>query len=133
MPLGYVRGSGAPQECICFADWKMENGQIVWLLNTGNEFSRTPIPDTASFENVGEFYKDPNPESEYVLHYFCIGDEFAIVAEKNNRAELDRLETEVKQYIYKRDMKKLVLERDAIWTELRRVETEIGNLWSSLC
>ena len=63
MPLGYVRGSGAPQECICFADWKMENGQIVWLLNTGSEFSRTPIPDFATIENVGEFYKDPNPES----------------------------------------------------------------------
>lgn len=133
MPLGYVRGTGEPQQCICFADWKIENGQIVWLLTCGSEFSRTPIPHTVTFENVGEFYKDPNPESEHVLHYFCIGDEFAIVAEKNNRAELDQFEKEMKQYIFKRSMNKLVLERDAIWAELKRVETEIGNLWSSLC
>ena len=133
MPLGYVRGTGEPQDCICFAEWKFEDGQIVWLLTSGSEFSRTSIPDTVTLETVGEFYKDPNPESEHALHYFCISGDFAIVAENNNRAELDRFEKEVKKYIFKRDMNKLVLERDAIWTELRRVETEIGNLWSSLC
>jgi hypothetical protein len=132
MPLGYVRGSGAPQDCICFAEWKFEDGQIVWLFTSGAEFSRTLIPDTVMLEDVGEFYKDPNPELKHALHYFCISDDFAIVAEKDNRAELDRLEKEVKKYIFKREMNKRVLERDAIWTELRRVETEIGNLWSSL-
>lgn len=133
MPLGYVRGSGEPQECICFADWKIENECIVWLLESGNEFSRTPVPITATLENVGEFYRDPNPASEHVLHYFCVGDEFAIVAEKNNRAELDRLEKEVRRCIFQRDMKKLCAERENIWAELKRVETEIGNLWIQMC
>ncbi len=134
MPLGYVRGSGEPQECICFADWKFEDGHIVWLLMSGNEFSRTPIPQTATLGNVGELYKDHKPESDPSrLHYFCIGDDFAIVAEYDNRAELDRLEREVRRFIFQRDMKMLCAERENIWTELKRVETEIGNLWIQMC
>jgi hypothetical protein len=134
MPLGYVRASSAPQECICFADWDIKDGSIVWLFNnSGNEFSRTPIPEHVTLETVGELYKDPNPDFESALHYFCFGDEFAIVAEKNNRAELDRFEKEVRRTIFKRDMKKLCAERANIWAELKRVETEIGNLWSQMC
>lgn len=133
MPLGYVRGTGAPQECICFADWKIEDECIVWLLSGGSELSRTPIPEHVTLDTVGEFFKDPNPDSDYALHYFCIGEEFAIVAEKNNRTELDRFEKEVRRTIFKRDMKKLCAERATIWDDLKRVETEIGNLWSRMC
>lgn len=133
MPLGYVRGSGAPQECICFADWKIEDGCIVWLLSGGSELSRTPIPEYVTLDTVGEFYKDPNPESEHALYYYCIGVEFSIVAEKNNREELDRFEKEIRRTIFNRDMKKLCAERENIWAELKRVETEIGNLWSRMC
>jgi len=111
----------------------LEDGHIVWLLTGGSEFSRTQIPDTATLENVGEFFKDPNPDFERALIYFCVGDEFAIVAEKNNREELVRFEKEVKKHIFKRDMKKLCAERTIVWAELKRVETEIGNLWSQMC
>lgn len=128
MPLGYVRGTGAPQDCVCFADWEIKDGAIMWLSSTTkNTFGHTSIPESATLETVGEFYQDAD------FHYLCFGQDFAIVSEKDNREELDRFEREIKQYIFKRDMNRLVLEREAIWTELKRVETEIGNLWSKLC
>lgn len=71
-----------PGNLLVFGRWELENDAIVLkFMETEQVVSRTPIGTSTDFE---EFY---NTTQE--LHYFCVGTEFAVVAEKDNREELD--------------------------------------------
>jgi hypothetical protein len=80
MPLAIVYPES--NNLIVFGRWELENNTIVLkFMETEQVVSRTPIGISTDFE---EFY-----DVERELHFFCIGTEFAVVAERDNREELD--------------------------------------------
>jgi hypothetical protein len=80
MPLAIVLSTD--RNLLVFGRWELENNAIVLkFMETEQVVSRTPIGVSTDFE---EFY-----DAVQELHYFSVGTEFAVVAEKDNHEELD--------------------------------------------
>jgi hypothetical protein len=82
MPLAIILNSQIQISLLVFGRWELENNEIVLkFMETEQEISRTPFGISNDFV---EFY-----DTEKELHFFSVGTEFAVVAEKDNREELD--------------------------------------------
>ena len=82
MPLAILLGSGPVVSTLVFGRWEIQDDKIILkFTETQQEVSHTPIGTSNDFQ---EFY-----DIDRELHFFCVGTEFAVVAEKDDREELD--------------------------------------------
>jgi len=82
MPLAILLGSGPVVSTLVFGRWELTNNEILLkFMETEQVVSSTPIGISNDFQ---EFY-----DIDRELHFFCVGTEFAVVAEKDDREELD--------------------------------------------